>query len=222
MHRRAVTRFSVESFLSENTEELRRQNSSVFMLISGIEKCYRKKRNFTTSCRVFLSHRTEKTRGNLFLCSRKFRVSRKFRDKRGRITKFSRKYFVSQDRKIPWGTSFVIEIFCYPKIFWIPGGKRMDVVSWFPVVKLWSHTTEKHRKEPFGVSKSFGYRKILCKGGLCHDFLSKVLWLRVPKNFVEKLFCVSENIWYRKLLQLRENFYDFPSNFFVLQDRKNS
>ena len=37
-----------------------------------------------------------------------------------------------------------------------------------------------------------------------HDFPLKNFCLTVPKNFVEELFCVSENLWYRKMLGIRE------------------
>ena len=40
------------------------------------------------------------------------------------------------------------------------------------------------------------------KGGY-HVFPSKIFGLTVPKNFVEQLFCVSENFWYRKILWIR-------------------
>ena len=43
--------------------------------------------------------------------------------------------------------------------------------------------------EPFGVSETFRYRKVLCFRGLCHDFLSKVFCHTVAKNFVEEPFC---------------------------------
>ena len=37
-----------------------------------------------------------------------------------------------------------------------------------------------------------------------HDFPLRNFCLTVPKAFVEKPFCVSENFWYRKMLRIRE------------------
>ena len=50
-------------------------------------------------------------------------------------------------------------------------------------------------EEPFYVSESFGYRKVLCRKvfclrGECHNFLSKICCLTVPKNFVGEPFRV--------------------------------
>ena len=36
------------------------------------------------------------------------------------------------------------------------------------------------------------------------DFPLKIFCLRVPKNFVEEPFCVSENLWYRKMSRIEE------------------
>ena len=56
-----------------------------------------------------------------------------------------------------------------------------------------------------------------------HDFLLKNICLTGPKNFVEEPFCVSENLWYRKMLGIREGagvtifcqncFVSVPKNF---------
>ena len=57
-----------------------------------------------------------------------------------------------------------------------------------------------------------------------HDFLLKNFCLTVPKNFVGKPFCVSENFWYRKTLGIREGagITIFCQNCFVSQYRKTS
>ena len=55
--------------------------------------------------------------------------------------------------------------------------------------------------EHFGVSKNFGYRKILCireRGGY-HVSPSKTFCLTVPIKFVEEPFCVLKEFWYRKV-----------------------
>ena len=48
-------------------------------------------------------------------------------------------------------------------------------------------------EEFFSVSFSFGY------GCVCHDFLSNVFYLGVPKNFVGEPFCVSEVLCIEKI-----------------------
>ena len=51
-----------------------------------------------------------------------------------------------------------------------------------------------------------------------HDFPLKNFRLTVPKNFVEELFCVSENFWYRKMLGIRwGGYHDFLSKIFSLK-----
>ena len=37
-----------------------------------------------------------------------------------------------------------------------------------------------------------------------HDFPLKIFCLTVPKKFVGEPFCVSENVWFRKILWMRE------------------
>ena len=37
-----------------------------------------------------------------------------------------------------------------------------------------------------------------------HDFPSKTFCVTGPEHSVEKSFCVSEKVWYRKLLEIRE------------------
>ena len=54
----------------------------------------------------------------------------------------------------------------------------MQKVSRISVEKFLSHSTEKFRRETFGVSENFWYRKILCFRGICHDFPSKIFALQ--------------------------------------------
>ena len=46
-------------------------------------------------------------------------------------------------------------------------------------------------EELFGVSFKFGYRKNLCTRGVCHDILSKISRLTVPKKLFMNLSCFS-------------------------------
>ena len=59
-------------------------------------------------------------------------------------------------------------------------------------------------EEPFGVSESFEFRKVLCLGREYHNFVQKKFCLTTPQNFVEEPFCVSQNFWFRKFLCIRE------------------
>ena len=56
-----------------------------------------------------------------------------------------------------------------------------------------------------------------------HDFPLKNFCLRLPKNFVEEPFCVSENLWYRKNVRDKRGsgYHDFPSKLFCLTVPKN-
>ena len=54
-------------------------------------------------------------------------------------------------------------------------------------------------EEFFSVSFSFGYGKLSCIGSVCHDFLSNVFYLGVPKNFVGEPFCVKEVLCIEKI-----------------------
>ena len=50
-----------------------------------------------------------------------------------------------------------------------------------------------------------------------HEFLTKVLSLTVPKDFIGEPFCVSQDFWYRKMLWMRwrggMEYHNFPSKF---------
>ena len=54
-----------------------------------------------------------------------------------------------------------------------------------------------------------------------HFFPYENFWLTVPKNFVEKPVCVSENFGYRKTLCLRAEYHDFFYKFCCLTVPKN-
>ena len=66
--------------------------------------------------------------------------------------------------------------------------KRGGGVPRFSVEIFLSHSAEKFRRETLACVIHFGYRKFLCFRGLCHDFPSKIFFLKVPKNFVGEPF----------------------------------
>ena len=65
------------------------------------------------------------------------------------------------------------------------GGRR---VSRFPVENFFVSRCQKNCRGTLWPVIIFGYRKILCFRGLCHDFPSKVFFLTVPKHFAEEPF----------------------------------
>ena len=81
-----------------------------------------------------------------------------------------------------------------------------------------------HRKTSYRNPSEFQFFRIwktfMHKRGIS-QFTVKIFWLRVPKNFVVELFCVSVSFWYREVLQIADNFHDFPSKVFALQVQKN-
>ena len=55
-----------------------------------------------------------------------------------------------------------------------------------------------------------------------HAFLSKILSVRLPKEFVREPFCVSKNFWYRKSSCIAGGASRICRPFFVSRDRKTS
>ena len=105
----------------------------------------------------------------------------------GYVTIFRRKFFVSRYRKISLKNPSVLCFGMFPvaKKFM---DKREGGVSKFSVENFLSQSAEKFRRGTLKCVINFGYRKILCFRGLCHDFPSKVFCLTVPKHFVEEPF----------------------------------
>ena len=88
----------------------------------------------------------------------------------------------------------------------IYASERGQGLSNFSVENFLSHSAENFRRgESFSVSLISGIKKFYVSEGYVtiFDFLSKISCLRVPKNFVEEPFCVSGNLWYRKMLGIR-------------------
>ena len=52
------------------------------------------------------------------------------------------------------------------------------------------------------------------------DFLSKLFCLKAPKQCVEEPFCVSENLCYRKMLEIREGVSQFSVEFVLSHSTK--
>ena len=112
----------------------------------------------------------------------------KFYASEGYVKSFHRKFFVSQYRNISQRNPSVLcsRKFLVAKKFM---DKREGEVSRFCFENYLSHSAEKNRRGTFQGVTDFGYRKILCLGGLSHDFLSNFCCLSVPKNFAGEPFC---------------------------------
>ena len=102
------------------------------------------------------------------LCFRKFPVAKKFMDKRGGVSRFSVEIFCLAVPKNAVGEPCSLSLISGIEKVWMRGGG----VSRFSVENFISHSAEKFRKATLWVVTNFGYRKILCFRGLCHDFLS--------------------------------------------------
>ena len=104
MDKRGVSRFSAEKFLSGCTEIFHWRTMWCFRKIL-LWKIFRQRRGggrASRFCRIFLSNRTETKIfvKETFCFPEKFWYRKKFRDKRGYITIFSQKFYVSQCRKV--------------------------------------------------------------------------------------------------------------------------
>ena len=64
-------------------------------------------------------------------------------------------------------------------------------VSRCSVENVLSHSPEKVRRVSSSVSLNSVYQGSLCSRVFCHNFLSKVFCLIVPKSFVGEPFCAA-------------------------------
>ena len=82
--------------------------------------------------------------------------------------------------------------------------KREGEVSRFSGENFLSHSAEKVRKATLQGVTNFGYRKVLCFRGLCHDFCRFSLSHSAEKfRSGTLLCCVSENLRQPKTLWIR-------------------
>ena len=134
------------------------------------------------------------------LCSRKFLLAKMFMDKKeGEVSRFSFGFFCLTMPKNAVGEHFsLIKISGIEKV-WMRGMREYQD---FPSKIFLSHIPEKIRGGTLYGVTDFGYRKTLCFRGLCHDFLSKIFSLTVPKPFVEEPFfavfqknCANEKVY---------------------------
>ena len=120
------SRFSVEKFLSDCTKKFHWRTLWCFRTIL-LSKSFMHRRRASRFGRNFLSHRTE-TKSFVkepFCFPEKFWYRKKFRDKRGHITIFSRNFYVSQCRKISWASLQCFKKFGVSKKFMHNRGYRV-------------------------------------------------------------------------------------------------
>ena len=109
------------------------------------------------------------------LCFRKILVAKKFIDKReGQVSRFPSKIFCLTVPKNAVGEPFSLSSISGIEKVWMRGWGGGGGMSRFSVENFLSHSAEKFRKATLQGVTNFGYRKILCFRGLCHDFLSSI------------------------------------------------
>ena len=139
--RKGVSRFFIEKFQPQCTEEFRRGTPNMFQKISGIEKSMNERGVSRFSIEIFLSHSTANSCSESLQCFRNGEVPKNFMDKRGGVTIFRRKYFVSQLQNFSWRDSSVFQNISGFEIFFAYEGDHGFLWNVFL-----SHSVEKFRK----------------------------------------------------------------------------
>ena len=157
-------------------------------------------------------------------------VSKKYMEKRGGWREYrdflSNFFCLTVPKKFVEEPFFALQNFWYRKSLWIRGGRKG--VSRFFVGFFLSDSAEKFRMGTHQCVINFGYRKILGFRELCHDFVSKLFCLTLPKKFVEKPFwsLLLKISGLEKKIRIRGGgggkYHDFLSKLFVWQCRKTS
>ena len=115
------------------------------------------------------------------------------------------KFFVSQYAKNSWERLLRFKMFRISETFFAYHG--------FPSIFL-AHSSEKLREEPSNVSESFKWQvsKNLIKKNGISPLSVEIFCLRVPINFVEEHFFISEKFGYPKISYLRGWYHLSPLN----------
>ena len=169
-----------------------------------------------------LSHSADKIRRRTLLCFERILVSKIFKQRRGEVSRFCRKFFISQDRK-----NFAREPLCFRKclvgknILWIRGGG--GGYHDFPS-KFLSHCTEIFHWRTLWCFRKLLLSKIFMHkreaSWFCRNFLSH---RTETESFVKEPFCFPEVFWYRKkFMDKRGHITSFYRKFVVSQYRKTS
>ena len=164
-----------------------------------------------------LSHSADKIRRRTFLCFESILVSKSFKQRRGKASRFCRNFFyLTGPKKLRQGTILCFRKFLVGKnILWIRGGgvSRFSVevfVSLYRNISL--ENTSEFQKNSF--SKIFMHGR-----GRASRFSQNFLSHRTEtKSSVKEPFCFPEIFWYRKkYMDKRELITIFNRNFYVPQ-----
>ena len=164
-----VSRFSIESFLSQSAENLRREYFIV-ALISCTEKVWRSGRGgggvSRLSVKNSLSHSAENLRRESFTVAL-FSGTEKVWIEGGGSIKIIRPIFLSHSvEKFRRGILYCCINFRWRKSLWTRGGKG---VSRFSIKDFLSHSAENLHRELFTVALFSGTEKVWIEGGEYQD-----------------------------------------------------
>ena len=179
MHKKGISLFSVEIFLSTVPENFVRKPVCV-----SENFWYRKNSSMrggiTVLSKIFCLTASKKNCKGTSVFQETSGIEKKLMDKRGEDSPFSDEIFLSHSAENFRSGTFQ----CFGKV---PASKNFmhkKGISLFPVELFSSQTAKRFRKEPFNVSEKFGYRKFLCVRKGYHCFPSEKVCPTVPKNFV--------------------------------------
>ena len=163
-----------------------------------------------------LFHMTEKLRKGSLLFQKFSDIGKIMDQRRGSITPFCQKFFVSQCRKTSEGAPPLSQI-SNEKNEGQEGLGGGSIITFCQ--NFLFHSAEKIRRGALECFTNFGYRKTLCFGGLCHEFLSKSFCVTALKSFVGEPLCAvfQKNSGSQESFWIREGQYrKLPSKSFCL------
>ena len=101
--------------------------------------------------------------------------------------------------------------------------KREGEVSRLSFENFLSHSAENFRRGTFYGVTDFGYRKILCLRGLCHDFSSNFFFSQDRKTLQvnPSVLCFGKFPVANKFVDEKWGYQNFPSKIFHLKVLKN-
>ena len=192
MAKREKSRFFIENLLSHSTEKIRRVTLLCFTKFLISKKFMDKKGGVSRfSVENFLSHSAEKFhRGTLLCCVSEnfwYRKSLWIRG-RGGVSRFSVKNFLSRSVE-----NFRKGILLFSRKFLVSKSFKDEKggITIFRLKFFVSQCRKISQGYPLGFHY-FGYRKILCFRGLCHDFLSEIFCSHSAEKFRRgTLYCVT-------------------------------
>ena len=168
-----------------------------------------------------LSHSADKIRRRTLLCSERILVSKIFKQRRGKASRFCRNFFKShRTEKTSPGKHSVFQKFSgREKYFMDKRGGGITIFRRKFIVSLYRTNSLENTLvfQKFFLSKIFMNRRGALR--FCRNFSAQ---RTETKNFVRGPFCFPENFWYRKkIMHKRGHITIFSRNFYVSQCRKS-